>query len=59
MSIVRAAGGEPFGPTAPTEGGEPLAIRPYGGCSGTQDRAAAIQELIWALLSSSEFRFNH
>ncbi len=27
--------------------------------SRTQDRAAAIQELIWALLSSSEFRFNH
>ena len=25
----------------------------------TPDRAAAIQELIWACLASSEFRFNH
>jgi hypothetical protein len=27
--------------------------------SRTADRAAALQELIWALLTSSEFRFNH
>jgi hypothetical protein len=24
-----------------------------------QNRAAAVQELVWALMSSSEFRFNH
>jgi hypothetical protein len=24
-----------------------------------KDRAAAVQEIVWAMLASSEFRFNH
>jgi hypothetical protein len=27
--------------------------------NGQSDKAAAISELVWALLSSTEYRFNH
>lgn len=44
--------------TRPPSAEERLDVATY--LSGrTQDRAAALQELAWALLASAEFRFNH
>jgi hypothetical protein len=36
---------------------EQTAVANY--CQTQADRAAAVRELIWSLVSSSEFRFNH